>query len=221
MSGMSTPVEVFCSCAPEDEGWLLKLETHLALLKQQGLITLWHRRLLSPGQNWQDRIDSHLERASIILLLISADFFASSYASGREMQRALQREAEGSARVIPLLVRQADGKEAPFAHLQPLPKNGCPLAQWQDPDEALSEVAAGVRQIIEQLPQLAVSAPRAFLPTVWNIPYPRNPDFTGREELLSRLEDTFSQGQVAALSQPQAISGLGGIGKTQLAVEYA
>ncbi len=54
----------------------------------------------------------------------------------------------------------------------------------------------------------------------WNIPYPRNPVFTGREEMLSRLHEQLQKGP-AALAQPQAISGLGGIGKTQIAVEYA
>ena len=55
----------------------------------------------------------------------------------------------------------------------------------------------------------------------WNVPYRRNPYFTGREDLLSRLHEFLHSGKVTALSQPQAISGLGGIGKTQTAVEYA
>jgi tetratricopeptide (TPR) repeat protein len=59
------------------------------------------------------------------------------------------------------------------------------------------------------------------LPPVWNVPYPHNPLFTGREELLTQLATTLHAGQPTALSQPQAISGLGGIGKTQLALEYA
>ena len=56
---------------------------------------------------------------------------------------------------------------------------------------------------------------------VWNIPYPRNPFFTGRTDLLTQLAATLHAGQPTALSQPQAISGLGGIGKTQIAIEYA
>ena len=56
---------------------------------------------------------------------------------------------------------------------------------------------------------------------VWNIPYPRNPFFTGREELLSQLHTELLRSQATALSQPQAITGLGGIGKTQIALEYA
>jgi tetratricopeptide (TPR) repeat protein len=47
----------------------------------------------------------------------------------------------------------------------------------------------------------------------------RNPNFTGRESLLAQLCSALTSGQLAALTQ--AIHGLGGVGKTQLAVEYA
>jgi tetratricopeptide (TPR) repeat protein/transcriptional regulator with XRE-family HTH domain len=55
----------------------------------------------------------------------------------------------------------------------------------------------------------------------WNVPYPRNPCFTGREEALATLYAALRADQAAALTQAYAVSGLGGIGKTQLAVEYA
>src|SRR6266496_3723256 len=58
-------------------------------------------------------------------------------------------------------------------------------------------------------------------PPVWNIPYRRNPFFTGREDVLQQLHEYFTQAKTAALTQPPAITGLGGIGKTQVAVEYA
>lgn len=56
---------------------------------------------------------------------------------------------------------------------------------------------------------------------IWNVPHRRNPFFTGREEILVHLHDALRSSQAAALTQAQAISGLGGIGKTQIAVEYA
>jgi hypothetical protein len=57
--------------------------------------------------------------------------------------------------------------------------------------------------------------------TVWTVPYSRNPFFTGRERLLTLLHDNLTTTKAAVLTQAQAISGLGGIGKTQTAVEYA
>ncbi len=56
---------------------------------------------------------------------------------------------------------------------------------------------------------------------VWHVPFRRNPFFTGREQLLHSLHENLTQTGAAALTQAQAISGLGGIGKTQTAVEYA
>ena len=65
------------------------------------------------------------------------------------------------------------------------------------------------------------ASPQTPLP-LWNVPYNRNPLFTGREDTLQQLRQALTlEDQSIALAQPQAISGLGGIGKTQTAVEYA
>ena len=63
------------------------------------------------------------------------------------------------------------------------------------------------------------SAPARSL--LWNVPFRRNPYFTGRQDVLACLEAALQTDKTAALVQTQAISGLGGIGKTQTAVEYA
>ncbi|GCE14715.1 FxSxx-COOH system tetratricopeptide repeat protein [Tengunoibacter tsumagoiensis] len=82
-------------------------------------------------------------------------------------------------------------------------------------------------------PEIIKASPSEKTPVsdhaIWTVPYARNPHFTGREELLSALEQHFSQPetdlsvglQPVALTQAQAIKGLGGIGKTQTAIEYA
>ena len=137
------------------------------------------------------------------------------------MKRAIARQEAGEARVIPLLVRPVDWKDAPFAHLQVLPTDARPLSIWQDQDTALTDVVAGIRRVLEDLSLLAASAPRAALPKIWNVPYPRNPFFLGRDTELAQVRRHLQDGQATALSQPQAINGLGGIGKTQLALEYA
>ncbi len=53
----------------------------------------------------------------------------------------------------------------------------------------------------------------------WHVPR-RNPLFTGRDDTLSILHAALASGTTAALTQAQAMCGLGGIGKTQIAVEY-
>ena len=54
-----------------------------------------------------------------------------------------------------------------------------------------------------------------------NIPYSENKFFTGRLKKIDEIHNALKSNKSAAISQPQAISGLGGIGKTQTAVEYA
>jgi transcriptional regulator with XRE-family HTH domain len=56
-----------------------------------------------------------------------------------------------------------------------------------------------------------------IMPRVWNIPA-RNPAFTGRDELLAAVQERLLTGHAAVV---QALYGMGGVGKTQLAAEYA
>jgi tetratricopeptide (TPR) repeat protein len=216
-----TPVEVFCCYCHADETWLQKLEVHLSLLKRQGLISLWYDRLIIPGADWTKSIDTHLETTSVILLLVSADFLASDYCYGIEMRRALERHQANEARIVPILLRPVDWKGAPFAHLQTLPTNAKAISTWSNQDEAFTDIVTAIRRAIEDLSLLESSPPRTALPHIWNIPYPHNSFFLGRDEPLLRLRTQLRAGQATAISQPQAISGLGGIGKTQIAVEYA
>jgi tetratricopeptide (TPR) repeat protein len=222
MAGAYTPVEVLCCYAHADESWLRRLETHLSMLQRQGIISLWHDRLLVPGTDWAKSLDAHLETASVILLLVSADFLASDYCYSIEMKRALERQEAGEARVVPILVRPADWRSSPLAHLSALPSDAKPISSWQNKDTALTEVAVSIRRVIvEELPQISSRASQVVLPSIWNVPYSRNPFFVGRAAELVQLHQDLQSGQATAFSQPQAISGLGGIGKTQLALEYA
>src|SRR5579859_3277551 len=147
LSGMA--VEVFCCYAKADELYLGQLEVHLSALKRQGLVSLWHDQQILPGTNWVKTIDAHLETASLILLLISADFIASDYCYSIEMTRALERHEENSARVIPIVVRPCDWQQLPLASLQALPVDGKPINKWTPMDEGWTQVATELRRVIE------------------------------------------------------------------------
>src|SRR2546421_3437699 len=180
MQGSHRPMEIFCSSAHEDEALLQELQTHLSGLKRQGLVSSWHDRQITAGTPWAQAIDTHLKSASVILLLISPDFFASDYCYGIEMKQALQRHQANEARVIPILLRPVDWNGAPFAHLQALPTNAKPVSSWSNRDEAFADVATGIRRAMEDLTASSARTTRAIFPPVWNIPYPHNAFFTGR-----------------------------------------
>jgi tetratricopeptide (TPR) repeat protein len=73
----------------------------------------------------------------------------------------------------------------------------------------------------EQETRQLLEASLTALSPHWLVPLPRNPFFTGREEILEALHTQLHVEQVVALTQSYAIRGLGGIGKTQIALEYA
>jgi tetratricopeptide (TPR) repeat protein len=215
------PILVFCSYAREDKPLLEKLEVHLSMLKRQELISTWHEGEIVAGRDRVQVINERIEQASIILLLVSPDYLASDHLFETEMQRAIERHETGQARVIPLIVRPCDWQHTPLNRLQALPPDARPISLWANKDEAWMQVTAGLRRVIEDLSLLPASTSRSVLPSIWTIPYPRNPFFLGRDELLAQIHTQFQTGEVMTRSQPQAISGLGGIGKTQLVIEYA
>jgi internalin A len=97
MSASPAPFEVFISYSHKDEELRKKLETHLSLLKRRGVIGAWQDRRIGAGQEWAGEIDKHLNRAAVILLLVSPDFLASDYCYDLEMKRALERHSAGDA----------------------------------------------------------------------------------------------------------------------------
>ncbi|MGW7086118.1 FxSxx-COOH system tetratricopeptide repeat protein [Streptomyces sp. NPDC054871] len=73
--------------------------------------------------------------------------------------------------------------------------------------------------VMSTTPQQTMEGDRTSQPRVWgNLP-PRNPNFTGRMALLELLGERLREGTTTVL--PEAIHGMGGVGKTQLAIEYA
>jgi hypothetical protein len=164
MTAPLNQVSIFLSYAHADEPWLKRLLAHLSLLQRQGVISTWYDRKIVPGTDWARDIDQHIEEASIILFLVSADFLASDYCYEIEMKRALERDRLGYARVIPLALRPVDWHKAPFAHLKALPTDGRAVTTWSDHDEALANVVAGIRRALDDLSFSPASSARSTLP---------------------------------------------------------
>lgn len=143
------PARLFLSYARADVAYRQALTAHLAPLRTNGLIADWHDGEIVPGEEWEARIHAQLDAADVIVLLLSADFFASQYINRVEIPRALERHATGAARVVPVVVRAVEWKHSPLARLQGLPDNGVAVKSWADQDEAWANVAAGIRRVVE------------------------------------------------------------------------
>lgn len=96
---------VFFSYSHDDETYRDQLEKHMALLKRQGFIEAWHDRRINVGEHIDESINQALERADVILILVSSSFLASDYCYSREMLRAIERHKEKVASVVPVIVR--------------------------------------------------------------------------------------------------------------------
>lgn len=131
-------IKVFYSYAHEDKVLRDVLDKHLGTLKRQGLIDVWHDRDISAGKEWEREIDSHLNKAHIILLLISKNFIHSDYCYSIELNRAIERCEAKEAIIVPILLSSCDWEGLPFNKYQVLPKNEQPINSryWRNQDEA-------------------------------------------------------------------------------------
>ena len=157
-AGAGVALKVFTSYAHEDEPYRAALQKYLIVLKLQGVIEHWDDRKLVPGDKWDQDINENLEKAHVIVLLVSIDFLNSDYIRTKEMRRAMERLGAGEAVVVPVLVRATPewNKVLGLGTLQGLPVQPgaeteiVPVKKWNDPDEAWECVVAGLRRTIEK-----------------------------------------------------------------------
>jgi hypothetical protein len=161
----TAPISLFYSYSHKDEALREKLETHLSLLKNQGVIRDWHDRRVEAGTEWDGIINENLDKAGMILLLVSANFLASRYCWDVEVARAMERHEAGTARVIPIILKPCDWRSAPFGKLAALPKDGKPVTTWKNRDEAFLDIALGLRQAASGLASPAPNPPTPARPS--------------------------------------------------------
>jgi len=144
-------VSLFFSYSHKDEDLRNELETHLGLLKRQGIISAWHDRRITAGSEFNEAINAELEKAGIILLLISANFLNSDYCYEKEMKRAIEKHREKSAVVIPVILHPCDWHSSPFGQLRATPTDGKPVSMFANQHEALAIVVKDIREVAKQL----------------------------------------------------------------------
>lgn len=119
-------IEIFFSFIAADQEFYHLIKQHLVALRRTGKISCWSY-LDATGK---EDIQEHLEKARIIVVLISTAYLDSDYHYEGELATALRRHAAGEARMLPILVRPGYYEGLPFTRLQMLPPKGIPLSEW-------------------------------------------------------------------------------------------
>ena len=221
--------DFFISYTAKDRKWAEWIAWQLEAAQFTSIIQAWD---FGAGRDFIEEMDRASQEARRTIAVISPDYFKSKFTKAEWHVPFAEDPTGADRKLIPVRVRECDveGLLRARVYLDLVGKGEA---------EAKDELMRQVQAIVEsrrlkpdaepEFPQSIQSTeaqteePRfpGALPAVWNIPFRRNPHFTGRDGLITEIEKALAAGEVAALSQPQAITGLGGVGKTQLAVEYA
>src|SRR4051794_37150028 len=215
MSGRGT--DFFISHAGRDTGWAEWLAWQLQQAGYTVELDVWD---WAPGQDFVSRMQAALESADRLLAVCTEAYFASAF-GGAELRAAFAQHAAAEGRILPVLVEPVN-----------LPRLYAPLISLDltGLDEATAAARlrvrlSGVRPTRPPpFPQPAQSDGPAGRPgfagsppAVWKVPA-RNPRFTGRDVMLTELRRRLHAEESTLVVQ--ALYGLGGVGKTHLAIEY-
>jgi|APTNR8051073442_1049403.scaffolds.fasta_scaffold00323_15 hypothetical protein len=148
---MKQTPDIFIAYSHNDLRFKDELKKFLRPLLNTQRASLWDDHDIEAGKEWEAEIKKRLYGAQIILLLVSPDSLASDYFYGREVTVSLERHEKGEAVVVPIILRPCAWTITPLAKLEALPAKGKPVTQWPSQDEAFTDIAHGIGEIVENL----------------------------------------------------------------------
>ncbi len=147
-------LKIFLSYAHEDEAMKNELDKYLISLKRLGKVDVWSDQVIKAGDEWDAGIKKALHEADIILLLISVDFNNSNYIWEKELKVAMERHALGTARVIPIILKECIWEDFEYSKLQALPDGAIPVSTFQRPEQAYTNIARRVTDVVDYMSKL-------------------------------------------------------------------
>ena len=147
-----TQPSVFISYSHKDEIWKDRLVTHLGVLEQEGLLDLWDDRRIGAGEDWEREIQKAMAKASVAVLLISADYLNSKFILGEEVPTLMERREKEGIHIFPIIIRPCAWKHVKWlARMNVRPKDGKPISGGNESqiDTDLTAIAEEIAGIIE------------------------------------------------------------------------
>lgn len=140
--------KLFISYSKEDLQYKETLLKQLKPLKNR--ISVWHDRLILPGQKWDEVVKAALNEADIVLLLVSANSIATDYIQDVEIPIIKKREAAGECIFVPVILNYCLWDVLDFAKHNSLPTKGVPItaSNWRNEAEAWMQVVLGIQKLL-------------------------------------------------------------------------
>jgi tetratricopeptide (TPR) repeat protein len=221
--------------------WLSFVTGYLRPAIKDGSVDLWIDRLMRGGADWEPEIEKRFRACDIFILLVSRNSLSSDYVVDKEIAIIRERQARGElVHFYPLVLTPTPKAGLRLVSDKNLrPRDGKPLSDYPlheryrhmaEAADEIAEIAAEIaaRSVLARTqpsphtkshlgPQQGGSADQSKAKPR-NLPFASLGGlFAGRDEDLADLHTTL----LGAKGAPVALSGLGGIGKTRLAIEYA
>jgi len=144
-------LSLFISYSHTDETFRDQLRGALMAYERKGELVPWDDTKIIPGQKWESEILENLERADIIVLLLSNDFISSDYCYQKEFERARERDAAGECVIVPIVVRACPFQKLELGKIQAIQPKGKPIKSATDRDAAWLEVTKQMDRVIARL----------------------------------------------------------------------
>jgi hypothetical protein len=221
MAGRDPGWDFFISYTQADRAWAEWIAWLLEEDHHRVLIQAWD---FVGGSNWVQRMRDGVSGAARTVAVLSPDYLESEFGTA-EWMAAWSSDPLAAERKL-LTVRVKDCERPAF--LRQIVSTDLFGISESEARTRLRRLVAGAiaGRVKPDEPPPFPGGTRAFagkplfpdaLPRVWRVPA-RNPNFTGRGDDLAALAAALAGGVTVTV---QAVQGMGGVGKTQLATQFA
>ena len=144
-------LKMFVSYSHGDEAHKDEFLKYVKTLKQNGLITEWHDRMLQAGDIFDTEIRNNLLNSDIVVFLVSQNFLSSTYCMKVELENALKRVENATLKIIPIILSHCAFQDSPFGTFLARPKDAKPICEYTHTSQAWMDVYDAIKQVAEEL----------------------------------------------------------------------
>lgn len=129
-----------------------RLESELKILTNEGLLaSVWHDRMIDPGDPWDEEIQSKLAEADVVIILISAPALSTDYITEHEIPKALELHNAGQTVVVPVILEKCRWNKTALGSLNALPEKARPLTGFNPRANGWNSIANGLAKVFRKL----------------------------------------------------------------------